>query len=804
MNHNYLMIFFTLILTENVSAQQGKVCFFANNNYTGKSFCAGQGQEVSDLKDEWNDKISSIFVPSGMIVTVYENNDFSGKALTFRDDVDLFSSRSWADLNNEISSFRVRSAACFYEQDNFLGESICLSGNEYIDLFNNTDRRRKQSHVLNPLNDQISSIKLPQNTQVTVYKNDNYSGDYFTLTDDYSAFDLQKIGMDYSISSIHVSQQEYFICDQYCVVKNRMIIPIQYAFGKYWSDERIGQKQTLVSFNLNNQGNYYIEIIGGGIFKIRGREVFFIHENRNNGSVFKLSNESDTLSMLSTFNGGYFEVQFIESIGEQVVYYYPLITYLFDADKTNVKFFINNASETEPLIINKIVLTAEKKQSREGRSLVGTTACWLVPLLNIYNYVIQGRCNQVDLFVTNAYDFFNGGNNKILQVSGSSNPLPKLMTNEALSADVFLTELSTEPVGILTQINSDMHGKSLTVPASARACKVSMKDEVLPHLRFRRQLIPPCIDWTLNILTDFTLLFGDSLDSWNAENFGRVIARIISSGDTGYAALDTATDARFIESVRTYIAENIDNIALLKTAFDFSQLSYAVYLHHNNLDFNVETPQVAQLLPQGRYELALQNFEFVETIPRRRQHNQWLEQPEMHFDIEIISGATEGTLAARQHVLADIEEWQRRYSEAAQTLKSATNIENIGNLNPYEGMDVVISASNLVSDVVLSWLITPRDDYIYVIVRLSGEVISITLAVDINEFDVGVAGSLTHPAYVLYPTAEGVIRGAGTAAIRALADYLAKKGKRALVSDVISQPSAIVKKKVGFQFINEL
>lgn len=637
MNHNYLMIFFTLILTENVSAQEEKVCFFANNNYTGKSVCAGQGQEVSDLKDEWSDKISSIFVPSGMIVTVYENNDFSGKALTFRDDVDLFSSRSWADLNNEISSFRVRSAACFYEQDNFLGESICLSGNEYIDLFNNTDRRRKQSHVLNPLNDQISSIKLPQNTQVTVYKNDNYSGDYFTLTDDYSAFDLQKIGMDYSISSIQVSQQEYFICDQYCVVKDRMIIPIQYAFGRYWSDERIGQKQTLVSFVLNDQGNYSIEIIDGGIFKIIGREVFFIHESRINSSIFKLSNESDTLSMLSTFNGGYFEVQFMESIGEQVVYYYPLITYLFDADKISVKFFINNTNVTEPLIINKIVLTAEKNQSREGRSLVGITACWLIPLLNIYNYVIQGRCNQVDRFVTNAYDFFNGANNKILQVSGSSKPLPKLMTNEALSADVFLTELSTEPVGILTQINSDMNGKSLTVPASARACKVSMKDEVLPHLRFRRQLIPPCIDWTLNILTDFTLLFGDSLDSWNAENFGRVIARIIRSGDTGYAALDTATDARFIESVRTYIAENIDNIALLKTAFYFSQLSYSVYLHHNSLDFNVETPQVAQLLPQGRYELALQNFEFVETIPRIRQHNQWLEQPEMHFDIEIIS-----------------------------------------------------------------------------------------------------------------------------------------------------------------------
>ncbi|MFA3779942.1 peptidase inhibitor family I36 protein [Yersinia sp. 1652 StPb PI] len=804
MNHNYLIIFFTLILTANVSAQQTKVCFFADGGYLGKSICASQGQEIGDLKEEWNDKISSIFVPSGMIVTVYENNNFSGKALTFRDDVDLLSSRSWADLNNEISSFRVRSAACFYEKDNFLGESICLSGNEYIDLFNNTDRRRKQSHILNPLNDQISSIKLPQNTQVTVYKNDNYSGDYFILTDDYSAFDLQKIGMDYDISSIQVSQQEYFICDQYCVVKDKMIIPIQYTFGDYWGDERIGSKQTLVSFHLDSKNNYSVGIVDGGIFKIMDRELFFIHESSNNSAIFKLSDESDTLSMLSTFNGGYFEVQFMESIGEQAVDYYPLITYLFDADKTDVKFFINNNSKTEPLIINKIVLTAEKNQSRAGRSFLGKSACWLLPLLNIYNYVVQGRCNQADQFVTNIYDFFSGGNNKILQVSGSSKPLPKLMTNEALSADVFLAPLPTEAVGILTQINSDMNGKSLTVPASALACKVSMKDEVLPHLRFRRQLIPPCIDWTLSILTDFTMLFGDSLDSWNAENFGRVIERIISAGDTGYAASDTVTDARFIESVQLYVANNIDNAILLKTAFDFSQLSYADYLYRNVLDSSAEIPQVAQILPQGRYELALQNFQFVETIPRRRENSQWLEQPEMHFDIEIISGVTENSLSARHNILPYIEEWERVYSRAWHTLKTETDIESIDNPNVYKGMDAVISASSLVSDVVQSWLRTARDDYIYVIVRLSGVVISITLAVDINEFDVGVAGSLTDPAYVLYPMAEGTIRGAGTAAIRALADYLAKKGKRALVSDVISQPSAIVKKKVGFQFINEL
>ncbi|CND40919.1 beta-gamma-crystallin [Yersinia pseudotuberculosis] len=82
--------------------------------------------------------------------------------------------------------------------------------------------------------------------------------------------------------------------------------------------------------------------------------------------------------------------------------------------------------------------------------------------------------------------------------------------------------------------------------------------------------------------------------------------------------------------------------------------------------------------------------------------------------------------------------------------------------------------------------------------------ISLTMAVDININDVGVAGSLTNPDYVITPNAEGAVRGAGTAAIRALADHFKRKGKISLVSSVISQPSAIVKKKVGFRFIEEL
>ncbi|WP_232283936.1 exotoxin A binding domain-containing protein [Yersinia enterocolitica] len=757
-------------------------CFYEFDNFTGDSICIS-GNERIDLYNETygrrshilnplNDKISSILLPKDTQAIIYENDGYGGVYFT------LTESHSESNLenigmNNNITSMRVSQFEhflCdkyFYEFDNFTGDSICISGNERIDLYNETYGRR--SHILNPLNDKISSILLPKDTQAIIYENDGYGGVYFTLTESHSESNLENIGMNNNITSMRVSQFEHFLCDKYCVIKDSMLVPVQYAFGNYWDDKRIGSKQVLISFYITNKDNHSIGISGGGIFK-----------------------------------SGYFEFQLVESSGDQVINIYPVLGYLFDVDDTNVRFFINNENSKQPVIIDKIVLTVEKEHHRIERSFIGKVICWLDPLLNLYNYIIQGGCNQVDHFITDARDFFSSASNKVLQVSGTSKPLPKIKDNESFAFEKMMLDLSSDPKGILTHINSDMNGKSLTLPATALACHVSMKDQILPHLRSRRQAIPPCITWTLNILTDFTLLFGSSISTWNAENFGRVISRIVNSGDTGYAVSDPVIDQRLVENVRTFVAENIDNVTRLKTAFDFSQLSYSDYLRHNEPESNALSPQAVQLLPQGRYELALQNFQFVETVPRRQHHGEWVEHPELHFDIEIISGETATTQTARQNVLPVVEDWRKRYHQASQSLYITANAETISNPNMHHGMNDVISAASLVSDVAQSWLRTPREDYIYVIVRLSGEVVSIAMAVDINEFDVGVAGSLTRPDDVLHSTANGVIRGAGTAAMRALAEHVAKKGKRALVSDVISQPSAIVKKKVGFQYINEL
>ncbi|CNK91948.1 peptidase inhibitor family I36 protein [Yersinia aleksiciae] len=795
-----LFISMFVMVNSDVLANEGKVCFYADSNYLGEYFCIADGIEAKSLTLRWNDRISSISIPLGMAVSVYEHEGFLGRSLTLESSIDFLSSEESKNFNDMISSIKIKSSACFYEYDKFVGEAICLSDGEKVDLYND-----KKTNISDSLNDRVSSINIPPNMQVTLYKDDNYHGDKIVLSENYSLGGLQGLGMGYNITGLTASQKIDFICDQFCAIKKRMIVPIKKIFGDYWTDERIGSKQVLISLELTGNDDCLIWLSDNGLIRIKGRVIYYIHDYISNAAYYVMNKDSNRISLLSRFDGGYFETQFIESINTQVTYLSPIIGYLFDPNEHDTYFSIMNfnPNDNKSIVIDKIVMTVEKANQRTERSFTGVASCWLMPILSIYNYIVQGRCNQVDRFVANVSDFFNSSDNKILQISGSSKPLPKVDTNKESSLQV--NTKTSEPYGTLTNIKAGLNKESLTLLATALACKISMKEELLPHIRTRRELIPACVDWTLDIMTEFTLLFGDSLTNWNAENFGRVIDRILQFKDTGYAVLDTDAETRLVRSVGAFIAGNADeDLIRLKTAFDFSQLSYATYLNHNNIESAVISPQESQELLLGRYELILENFTYAETLPRIRHIGQWVEHPELSFEVEIITGTPSETLAARQNIIPTIDEWNRIYHQPL-PLMTLNNDDSHG-IPPVVRKvgESTIPAARIVSDVIRSWLRTSREDYIYVIVRLSGKIVSITLAVDINEEDVGIGGSLTNPAYVLHPQSEGAIRGAGTAAIRSLAEYAAKKGKRALVSDVISQPSAIVKKKVGFKFIDEL
>ncbi|WP_186371859.1 peptidase inhibitor family I36 protein, partial [Yersinia aleksiciae] len=238
-NNNIILLFSSMlaILSSDVLADKPKVCFYADSYYEGAFFCAAEGTQVSTLISRWNDTISSISIPHGMSISVYQDEGYSGHSLTLRNSVDFLSTTGLENYNDMISSFKINDAVCFYEYSDFRGESICLADNSAADLYDKT-----LDNISDSLNDRVSSISIPPDMQATVYQDDNYNGDRLVLTESYSLDGLKEISMAYNVTSIKASQISNFICDQFCAIQRKMTIPIRKTFGDYWTDNRIGSK----------------------------------------------------------------------------------------------------------------------------------------------------------------------------------------------------------------------------------------------------------------------------------------------------------------------------------------------------------------------------------------------------------------------------------------------------------------------------------------------------------------------------------------------------------------------------------
>lgn len=82
----------------------GQVCFYADFNYTGPSFCLGPDQGLSNLGIEWNDRISSIRVDGGLSVQICENVGYGGWCEEYFGNVPQLP----PNRNDGTSSLRVR------------------------------------------------------------------------------------------------------------------------------------------------------------------------------------------------------------------------------------------------------------------------------------------------------------------------------------------------------------------------------------------------------------------------------------------------------------------------------------------------------------------------------------------------------------------------------------------------------------------------------------------------------------------------------------------------------------------------
>lgn len=751
-----------------------------------------------------------------MVATVYDNINFSGKKLILKNDINLQDLKSLG-FHNKINSYKIAPTICLYTEDNFQGSRTCLASNQQIDFYHDIEAIIESDRQALPIyNDSIQSISIPQGMIATIYKNDNFQFPFFKLTESITDNNLKALEMSDAISSIKVTQSKGLNCDQQCVILNSHKMKLADVFGEYWNDERLKNKQVLLVFKSQDIGesdNYDIKFFSSPAISINKRFITFSDHRMIDKFYFERYKKNDNLSFIIQIKEDIVEVQYIQTLEHDLVDISPIISFDRDTEtNTPQEIIITNYNSDNPLVLAKSILTADTgDQNWEKRDLTQTSKiiCAFTPFLNIYNYLIQGKCQQLDGLVFSADAFFNSNTKgKTLHIAGNSSPLkpkPTLRTEPQLPESV-------DNQMILTYIDNNKHRHSLSLPAVAKTCMVPIHS--LLNTRPTRQIRPQCIDWTLEIMTDFTFLFGHSLETWNTAFFGRVIDSIIRTGSTGAVVEDQEVEKRLIQAVKEKVTDRTTNNAFadIKTAFDYAQLGYLSYSFYSSSD---EPPARVELLPLGIYELLLENFIYTHTTPIIISQGLPIEQTELEFEIEILPTLTfmeEAKLsdaevrdakAMRRKLNETMAHWEHQYEQDYPAQGAGTSAGASADENS-DAFTRLLNAGNIVTGIIKRRLRLHRAGEIYVVVKLQGRIIAIILADRFNrEDEVELVASATQPDFVLHPEREGTVRGAGTAAVRALGRYLQQQGAKTLYSEVISQPSARVKQKVGFNFKGE-
>ncbi|MDR5016830.1 peptidase inhibitor family I36 protein [Yersinia rochesterensis] len=803
-----LLIMIVSIISQPAYSYKAKVCFYELADFGGESFCSAESESNSVFNDGFNNKIESISVPPGMIVTLYDGVDFSGKKTTLKNDINL-PELKLSGLYNTINSYEIEPAICFYTEDKFQGDSTCLASNQQIDLYNDSEPLIESGREVLPIhNDSIKSITVPQGMMAKIYKNDNFHSPFFSLTESMANHSLKALRMSNAITSIRVSKNEGLSCDQQCVISDSYRIDLIDAFGKYWDDERLKNKQILLVFNTSDLGehdNYTLNLYNGPNITLNKRQIILSDHKMTNKFYFDRYINSDNLSFIIQIQKDTVQTQFIQTLKHNVVDTSPIISFNWDSE-TNIRpeIIINNFNEDTPLILEKSILTADtgdKKWEKRDLTQISQIICFFTPFLNIYNYLTQDKCQQLDSIIFSADKFFHSNTKgKTLHIAGKSTPLKNKDFVDKEISDSISNNMT------LTYIDNTTYSQSLSLPATIKACNISIYS--ILSSRQIRQVRPPCIDWTLDIMTDFTLLFGNSLETWNSDFFGRVIDSTIRTGSTGVAVQNTELESRLIKNIREKITDNSheNSIRNVKSAFDYAQLSYINYSIYYS---SSENPSAVELLPLGIYELLLDTFIYTQTIPTIMEQGIAVEHPELEFEVEIIptlSPEEEKRLsdieiansqAMRKKLRETIAQWGQEYQGTHMEEASAASASDTNT-----SLSKLLHAGHIVTSIIHRRLLIQRPGEIYIVVKLRGQIVTIIVADRFNSRnEVELVASATFPNFVLSPDRDGTVRGAGTAAVRELARYLQQQSARTLYSEVISQPSARVKQKVGFTFI---
>ncbi len=617
-------------------------------------------------------------------------------------------------------------------------------------------------------------------------------------------------------------------CDTDCHITNTMTLPLSAIFPQESSDTQNQERSLLLSFEVTNNtfditfNNFMDVTVDDGMVLIMSPDSQRID--------FPLHKEATHISFLFSWLKDELSLSFLETAQDELLHVSPTISmslgYLINQEPLDVAIF--NSNFRQPLVLQKVMMAIHSEPQRTKRGAAGIAGCFISGPLALYNVVTQGRCNQVESAWQHIKTFFAGKDASNRVVAGTSEPLkpkPVAVTAALKKAPLSLT---------LSQLNTGLHGQSLTLPAVSHYCQTPLEHVI--GARFPRQIRYSCATWLSSVLADFTLLFGSSLRTWSTEYLIQTLNGILDRNaiDSDHDAVDAfirepTAGNRLIKTINDVAEEQGRSVLIdsITQSFALAEQNYIQYLMTNNppgasntessaschsesdydsenfsdssdSDSDIASPQQAQQYPLGTYQMPVSSYVYQDVLPRILHNGEWQVTPE-RFDIEVIQGTHEQTRHSLYDLLETVATWENTYNEQ--------NVHcNHHGIFPTD-METNRYAGQITSRLIKNYAQHPHPDQTIIVVRFNHQIVSASIA---GSYSNGVnptikhgtiRATLTNPAYVLTPQMEGAIRGAGSAALHAMIQQLKANGVSMIDAEVISTPSAMIKKRIGFVFI---
>jgi hypothetical protein len=180
-----------------INYSDNDIVIFADKNFQGQGQVLAEGRYNDRQLTIGNDALSSIKVPQGYTVRLFEHGNFDGRTLDIKADVSDLATLRWDNLTSSIQVFKgdapsnmnTGSIALLYQHSNFDGRNQALGEGRYL---------TKDFGLAHDL----TSLRVMQGYYVRLFEQDNFRGASIDITGDVN--DLSSMGWNDRAMSLQV------------------------------------------------------------------------------------------------------------------------------------------------------------------------------------------------------------------------------------------------------------------------------------------------------------------------------------------------------------------------------------------------------------------------------------------------------------------------------------------------------------------------------------------------------------------------------------------------------------------------